>query len=305
MLHTIESAVAQTYEDKEIILVDDGSTDGSVRIAERFLAARVKLFRQSKSGSCSARNRAFAESTGAYIQYLDADDLLPPDKIKNQMAIAPSDDGRKVLSGSFVRFYDGQDATTLPVVKSFIDRDWSNPLDWLFHAWSGRGMGQTSIWLTPRPVIEKAGPWNEKLSVNQDGEFFCRVLLSSSGIKYSPDSHVYYRSGNVGSVSQMRNRQQAEHLLLSYELYETHVLKHEDSTRIRMALSRNYRTFVYQYYDEYKDLVLRAMNNVDALKLRSLPLTGGSRFKTLAQAVGFGNALRLRSIQRKIAGIWR
>jgi glycosyltransferase involved in cell wall biosynthesis len=300
LAQAIQSAVSQTYENKEIILVDDGSTDNSLRIAERFRSKDVKVVRQPNGGACRARNTAFAQSTGAYIQYLDADDALSSDKIRNQMSVAFSQDRNKVIAGSFVRFYDGCEATEVPVVGAFLDRDWDNPLDWLYHAWSGRGMGQTSIWLTPRHLIEQVGAWDQRLSVNQDGEFFCRVLVASSGIKYSPGSHVYYRSGNKESISQKKNRRKAEDLLLSYKLYETHVLRHEDSERIKKALSRNYRSFIYQYYDAHKDLVLKAQEYISGLNLKTLPMTGGQNFQFLAQVVGFENALKIRTIQRKI-----
>src|SRR5712672_266302 len=82
---TIRSAVAQTWPQKEIIVVDDGSTDQTLAVAQQFESDCVKVFTQKNQGAAAARNKAFSLSQGDYIQWLDADDLLAPDKIASQM----------------------------------------------------------------------------------------------------------------------------------------------------------------------------------------------------------------------------
>src|ERR1700722_15492058 len=82
---TIRSAVNQTWERKEIIIVDDGSTDETLAVARQFESMLVRVVSQKNQGAASARNRAFSLSCGDYIQWLDADDLLAPDKVSRQM----------------------------------------------------------------------------------------------------------------------------------------------------------------------------------------------------------------------------
>jgi len=82
----LESALAQTYPNVEIIVVDDGSTDSSLEIAKRFEPRGVLVISQSNRGQAGALNTAFDASTGDYIQYLDADDMLDPRKIEIQVA---------------------------------------------------------------------------------------------------------------------------------------------------------------------------------------------------------------------------
>ena len=82
---TLRSAIAQTWERKEIIVIDDGSTDQTLRIARQFESQGVRVYSKRNEGAASSRNLAFLLSKGDYIQWLDADDLLAPDKIAFQM----------------------------------------------------------------------------------------------------------------------------------------------------------------------------------------------------------------------------
>ena len=82
---TIRSALAQTWPRKEIIVIDDGSTDRTLVVARRFASKDVAVVTQKNQGAAAARNHALALSQGDYIQWLDADDLLSPDKIAKQI----------------------------------------------------------------------------------------------------------------------------------------------------------------------------------------------------------------------------
>jgi len=88
---TLTSALAQTWRPLEIIVVNDGSTDGTMNVLRCFEAAGVRVICQRNQGAAAARNRAFAESRGDYVQWLDADDLLAPEKIARQMAVLETD----------------------------------------------------------------------------------------------------------------------------------------------------------------------------------------------------------------------
>jgi glycosyltransferase involved in cell wall biosynthesis len=83
---TIESALAQTYPDREIIVVDDGSCDASARIVKDF-GDRVRLVQQANAGVAGARNRGIAESRGRYLALLDHDDLWDPTKLEKQVRL--------------------------------------------------------------------------------------------------------------------------------------------------------------------------------------------------------------------------
>ena len=82
---TIESALNQTWRNIEVIVVDDGSIDNTNSILRGYERNNVKIIRQENMGVCIARNNALKNAQGTFIQWLDSDDVLDENKIKNQM----------------------------------------------------------------------------------------------------------------------------------------------------------------------------------------------------------------------------
>src|SRR5438128_218951 len=181
----LDSVLGQTWKHIEVIVVDDGSTDGSVREFQRFSDTRVRLLSQTNAGASAARNAAFAACHGDFIQFLDADDVLHYNKIKAQIGRLASAPPGHVASGSWARFSNQtSEATFRPEA---VWRDLS-PVEFLTASWLGGGMMAPCVWLTPRPILECAGAWNEKLSLNDDGEFFTRAVLASSGVLFCQEA---------------------------------------------------------------------------------------------------------------------
>ena len=93
----LESAIAQTWQRKEIIVVDDGSADRTAEVARGFASKGVAVVSTQHQGASAARNHALQLSQGDYIQYLDADDLLAADKIERQLAALRQGSTRRLL----------------------------------------------------------------------------------------------------------------------------------------------------------------------------------------------------------------
>jgi glycosyltransferase involved in cell wall biosynthesis len=290
---TIQSALEQTYQNIEIIIVDDGSTDNSYTIANRFESDKLKVYQQTNSGACVARNLAFDKSSGDYIQYLDADDLLAADKIEKQILLLSQHKPNTITSGIWGRFYN--DLSNVRWEQQKINKNYPTPINWLIDSWNGLGMTAQHCWLTPRSLIEQAGPWNTALKLNQDGEFFSRVIMQASSIVFCEEAKVYYRSGNAGSVSQSnKSETKAASLLHSYRLYQQNVKAHYNNINIRKALGNNYLNFMYQYYASFPALSAEAESYFETLDVGKMWPVGGKRFKVLAGIIGFKNILKLK-----------
>src|SRR5882757_5788979 len=99
---TIKSALNQTWPKVEIVIINDGSRDQTLSIAQQFASEKLSIVSQENQGVCAARNKAFELCQGDYIQWLDADDLLSSDKVARQMASAEEcQDTRSLLSSGW------------------------------------------------------------------------------------------------------------------------------------------------------------------------------------------------------------
>lgn len=234
---TLRSALAQTWPRIEIIVVDDGSTDRTAAIARTFESDAVKVVVKPNGGAAAARNHALDLSRGDYIQWLDADDLLSPTKIESQLrAVGEPLDPRLLLSGPWAYFsFRPERARFEP------DPLWADltPVEWLLRKMGSALHMQTATWLTSRELAQAAGRWDERLLSDDDGEYFCRVLLASRGTKFVPEARVYYRNVPGGRLSFVgTSERKMEALLLSMRLHLDYLRSLEDSPRVRAACFR-------------------------------------------------------------------
>ncbi len=255
--YTLHSAVAQTWEAKEIIVVDDGSTDRTLVVARQFESRGVRVVAGEHQGAAATRNRALALSRGEYIQYLDADDLMAPDKIARQLeAIEPSSSRRTLLSGSWGEFaYRYYRSEFIPTAL------WCdlNPVDWLIRKMQLGVFMQTATWLVSRELAEAAGPWDTRLLGDDDGEYFCRVLMASDGVRFVPESKVYYRRSGVGSLSYIGlSNRKMEAQMCSMQLHIRYLLSLEDSPRVRDVCVDYLQNWLPFFYPNRPDLVKQA-----------------------------------------------
>ena len=267
----IASALGQTWRQKEIIVVDDGSTDGTVVVARQFESKGVRLVTQANQGAAATRNKAFSLSRGDYIQWLDADDLLSPDKVSLQMQAAEeTKDRRTLFSSPWASF------RYRPAKGKFIPTQlWSDlaPTEWLARKWEGNLHMQTATWLVSRELTEAAGPWDTRLTLDDDGEYFFRVINASNGIRFVPQSKVYYRVMPGSRLSYIgRSDKKMESQLLSMKLQIGYLRAREDSDRARAACMTYLQTWLPAFYPNRPDLVQAAQQLAASLGGRlSLP----------------------------------
>ncbi|MCM1291633.1 MAG: glycosyltransferase [Prevotella sp.] len=108
LMRSVESALHQDYIDIEVIVIDDGSSDKTLSIAEKFAArdSRIKVVAQPNSGVSAARNRGIEEASGEYLLFLDADDVLLPDAISILLKIIKEYDA-EIAAGNYIEVSDG------------------------------------------------------------------------------------------------------------------------------------------------------------------------------------------------------
>jgi glycosyltransferase involved in cell wall biosynthesis len=279
---TLRSAVGQTWGPKEIIVVDDGSTDKTLNVARQFESASVRVVTQENQGAAAARNKALAISQGEYIQWLDADDLLAPDKIARQMQVVDQSQRRRtLLSSAWGRFkYRHYQAA---FVQTALWCDLS-PTEWLLRRMGQNLYMQTATWLVSRELTEAAGPWDTRLLGDDDNEYFCRVLLASDGVRFVPEARVYYRSFGYGSLSYVGlSDKRIEAHWLSMRLHLSYLQSLENSERVRVACLRYLQAWLHYFYPERLDIVERAEQLAD----------------------DFGGQLELPRLSRKLGWIQR
>ncbi|MES9993373.1 MAG: glycosyltransferase family 2 protein [Candidatus Thiodiazotropha sp.] len=295
---TIESCINQTYENVEIIIVDDGSTDNSYKIVEQYALkySNVFLHKQANAGAPKARNLAFKKSSGEYIIFLDSDDILQKNKISLQINDAISHGKDNLYCGRFMRFKDSINSAVN--THTNIYKNYEVARDWLISSWRTGEMGQTSIWMVHYELIVKAGPWNEELTKNQDGEFFCRVVLNSKSIVYNDNAVVYYRVRH-DSLSRNITEKSAESTLYSYLLYE-HSIKQYLNKDTKYALAHCYYDFINHYYPNYPKLITQAENKIKYFGFSYHELCRKQHMSILSKYFGMKSVLILKYYLKKL-----
>lgn len=294
---TIKSALSQTWPKKEIVIVDDGSTDNTLQIARQFESNLVKVVTQENRGASSARNRALSLAQGDYIQYLDADDLLAPDKISQQLKYADNGKNSRILfSSAWCGFYyRHQKARFIP---NPLWRDLTQ-VEWITTKFNENTFMIIQSWLISRELVELAGPWNESLTLDDDGEYICRVVATSEKIKFVPEAKSYYRQWNIGSLSRSASDKACESLFLSLKLSIEYLLSLEDSERTILASLKYLQTWYHYFYPEKHELLRKIDALAHELGGKLSPPELSWKYLWIKKIVGWEAAKNVRNKVRK------
>lgn len=298
--YTIENILTQSYKNIELIVVDDGSTDDSYNIAYRYVNEyewRVKVFSQPNSGACVARTRALKESTGKYVMFMDADDLISPQKIEYQMEILRKNNKYTIVSSEWDIFYTNINEAKFP--KRCIYKDYTVPLNMLIEMMEKGEMMLTSCWLTSRELIESVGEWDPRFTINDDGVYFSKVLTKASKVCFCSGAYVYYRRGHPSlSTENIYGEKKLRALLDSYKEQSKILLAHTLSADAYRGIARCFALVMCKaqwnspIYKEAKDAIIQ-------LGLQpSHPYKGSNAYK-VSRLIRFENFLRLRYLWKK------
>jgi glycosyltransferase involved in cell wall biosynthesis len=203
----VESAMAQTHRNIEIIVVDDGSTDGTAAVLARF-GNRIRILRQSNSGPSSARNRGAAAAGGGILAFLDSDDQWLPDKISRQLALMDRGGSRMscCVCNATVKNGDGyvlgETFDFAGLWPGFSEGEWFNPQEFL----ATRFLLFNQVVAVRRDAFEKAGGFNEQLRLLEDYDLAFRLAgIGTWGVIKDPLVVKINDTNGIG-VACMNNR---------------------------------------------------------------------------------------------------
>ncbi|WP_300534363.1 glycosyltransferase family A protein [uncultured Mameliella sp.] len=235
----IDSALAQSHP-CQVVVVDDGSSDGSLAEVQAF-DGRITWETGPNRGGSAARNRGLELATGAWVQFLDADDILPEGKIAAQLAAL---DGAPEGTMAFCPWsYFHDDGAINPADARRYWHSYDSGVGLLVDMWYNGGFFPPHAWLTPRALIDRAGHWDEALTGDDDGEFFGRVLVAASEMRFCEDTRVLYRDPPEGSVSRDKSLKSARSFWAAFEQVSEALLgKCPDAATRKACLARARKT---------------------------------------------------------------
>ncbi|HMA54433.1 MAG TPA: glycosyltransferase [Acidobacteriota bacterium] len=298
---TIGSALGQTWGDKEIIVMDDGSTDRTLEIARTLESESVRVLTQDNRGAAAARNRCLESASGDYIQWLDADDLLAPDKIAGQMKAAAEDRSDLILYSSphGVFYHRLRKACFAP------NDLWQDlaPSDWLVASMSKALWMNPAGWLVSRRLTEHAGPWDERLSMDDDGEYFARVVAACEKVKFVRESRCFYRQSSFRQLSRNMSERAGRSLVLSSESRIRTLLSLETSDRTRSAALSLLQARMPAFYPEKTALLEQLGSLASKLGGELSPPRLDRRARALQRVFGpeWGRGLRILGRRLRMA----
>lgn len=220
----LESVISQTFKDYEVILIDDGSTDDSYEIVEKFInghnVTNFTIVRQDNSGVSMARNLGIRKASGEYIAFLDSDDLWRVDKLTDQIDAFESDKNIDFLgtarNGKLFNFKAGG-------LKKISVRSLVYKMSFF-----------TSTVVFKREIVEKVGFFKEDMRYSEDADFFIRIassyncyilnkdlVLTGEGIPHFKRSGL---SSNLVAMEKGELRNLREAYKKGYISYQTHIL---------------------------------------------------------------------------------
>lgn len=288
----IESCLNQTYGNIEIIVVDDGSTDNSVEIVKKY-GARVIHHVGPNRGGCHARNLGFKISRGEFIQFLDADDYILPEKIEIQVGFLES-------SGSDIVYCDWRhehhkDDGTVEMEEIKVSGGHEDVLLALLSGW----WVATHALLSRRDVVERFGGWDETLTAAQDKDFFISAALTGADIRYQPGCYAIYRRHGSLTVSTSNKKRWLDNNFAVLEKTEKNMAEQRKAEKYFHALAHDYHRAARNYFELDKSKYKECIQKIKKLNPNYVS-DEGAAYKLLQKYIGFHAADQLALVYKKI-----
>ncbi|MBE9585877.1 glycosyltransferase family 2 protein [Mucilaginibacter sp. JRF] len=244
----LQSVFAQTYKDLEVILVDNMSTDNTWAKLNSYQILHPELitvYQEPKKGAPAARNNGLEKARGEWIQFLDADDELLPEKIAHQLKVAAEQKADVIAGDCVLKYHNNGDGYT--IVRKADKNIWRGLI--------GSQLGITSSNLWRKDALLAVNGWDEKALSSQEYDLLFRLLKSKATIAVdnSKNTYVHFADNSVSKSTDQEKRQR--------------ILNARIDLRLKIKTELNYRnlltTELRRAIDKY--IYLEIMRNYNAM----------------------------------------
>jgi len=249
---TLDSVLAQTYQNWECIVVDDGSNDNTEEIIKSYSEKdnRFQFYYRpttKKKGASVCRNYGMEKSKGELIQFIDSDDLLSKNKLEEQLRLYKPGD-LSLITCKWGGFEESSNLSKRFKYKYHSYRNFKKSINLLNTFGNYNEYFPLHVYLIPRNLVERSGLWNENLTNNDDAEFFARVILNASKIVFSSEASVYYRYTSAEQLSILNSEEKILSAIKSWKLIDSHVKEKYPGSSIKYI--RNAKFNLYNFIIE-------------------------------------------------------
>lgn len=212
ILETVESVLGQTFQNFELIIIDDGSTDATAELLKEIGDSRLKVYSYENGGVAIARNRGSALARGKFISFLDADDMWTPDKLESQLA-ALERMPEAGVAYSWTSMADENGEPLYPQKPVYFEGDVYPQLLVNNFIFSGSNI------LARREAIESVGEFDLSLKARQDWDCYAR-LAAMWPFVLVPRHQIFYRQSPM-SMSSRINLVEEEILIAAEKAFQS------------------------------------------------------------------------------------
>ncbi|NJL19684.1 MAG: glycosyltransferase [Leptolyngbyaceae cyanobacterium SM1_3_5] len=294
----IESALNQTYPHKEVIVVDDGSTDRSLEIIKSF-GEQIRWETGKNQGGNVARNRLLNLSTGEWIQYLDADDYLLPNKIKKQIEfLVQNPDTEVIYSPHITEELEQQEIIHTPPALANLPLPhdlWLLAIQWK--------LPQTGGLLFNKQALVDINGWREDLKHCQDYDLYVRLLMADKQFAYCSEAGAVYRWWCSGTVTRRKIAEIYRDRLGIQDAIEAHLSSSNQLCSVRQdAINQARFEYARRIYDWDKQWAAQVAASLKQQHPSFLPSehVAPKTYRLAYQAVGFAGAEYVAQLRRSI-----